>query len=225
MPETTERLQRAPGSSSIDQNLVRKAKRWLSFTKGRRDRLSSGECRIAGEGTSSEGLFPMQQTRRRFMAALPLAGVAGLFSWPHQADADAPPEVTSVRLPKSPSICAAPKYLMQELLHTEGFTEVQYVSGQTNVLKRGLADGTIDFDVDFAPRHVVNIDRGMAVTILVGVHVGCFDLIAAEHIRRVADLRGKRIGISALESSLAYVPRADHGECWYRSDQGFRLGC
>ena len=146
-------------------------------------------------------LIPMQQTRRRFMAALPLAGGAGLFSWPHQADADVPPEVTSVRLPKSPSICAAPKYLMRELLHTEGFTEVQYVSGETNVLKRGLADGTIDFDVDFAPRHVVNIDRGMAVTILVGLHVGCFDLIAAEHIRRVTDLRGKRIGISALESS------------------------
>ena len=101
----------------------------------------------------------MQQTRRRFMAALPLAGVAGLFSWPHQADADAPPEVTSVQLPKSPSICAAPKYLMQELLHTEGFTEVQYVSGQTNVLKRGLADGTIDFDVDL-PRDTLSISTG-----------------------------------------------------------------
>jgi len=143
----------------------------------------------------------MQQTRRRFMAALPLAGVAGLFSWPHQADADAPPEVTSLRFVKSPSICAAPKYLMQELLRMEGFTDVQYLSGQTNVLKRGLADGMVDFDLDFAPRHVINIDRGMAITVLVGVHVGCFDLIAAEHIRRVTDLRGRRIGISALESS------------------------
>jgi NitT/TauT family transport system substrate-binding protein len=143
----------------------------------------------------------MPQTRRRFMTALPLAGLAGLSAWPHQADAEAPPEVTSIRFVKSPSLCAAPKFLVQELLRTEGFTEVQYVSGQTDVLKRGLGDGTVDFDLDFAPRHVVNIDRGLAITILGGVHVGCFDLIAAEHIRRVTDLRGKRIGISALESS------------------------
>src|SRR5439155_4084400 len=38
------------------------------------------------------------------------------------------PEITSVRIQKSPSICNAPRYVAQELLRAEGFTDIRYVS-------------------------------------------------------------------------------------------------
>jgi ABC-type nitrate/sulfonate/bicarbonate transport system substrate-binding protein len=43
--------------------------------------------------------------------------------------------------------------------------------------------------------------RGLAVTLLAGVHVGCFELFAKEGIRSVADLKGRTVGIQALETS------------------------
>jgi NitT/TauT family transport system substrate-binding protein len=36
--------------------------------------------------------------------------------------------------------------------------------------------------------------------LLAGVHVGCFELFAGEGIRRIADLKGKSVGVNALGS-------------------------
>jgi NitT/TauT family transport system substrate-binding protein len=60
--------------------------------------------------------------------------------------------------------------------------------------------GEFDFITDFATICVNAIDQGMAITILAGVHSGCFELFAGEHIHGVADLRGKAIGVAALNS-------------------------
>ena len=38
-----------------------------------------------------------------------------------------PPETTTIRLAKSPSICWAPQYVVSDLLNAEGFTNVVYV--------------------------------------------------------------------------------------------------
>ena len=56
------------------------------------------------------------------------------------------------------------------------------------------------------------IDKGAAITILAGVHVGCFELFAAEGIRGVADLRGKSVGVAALGSPqhMFLAPIAAH---------------
>ena len=40
---------------------------------------------------------------------------------------DPPPETTTIRLAKSPSICIAPQYVVSDLLNAEGFTNVVYV--------------------------------------------------------------------------------------------------
>ena len=48
---------------------------------------------------------------------------------------------------------------------------------------------------------VLLLDRGRKVTILAGIHVGCFELFAKDGIRSVADLKGRSVGIPALESS------------------------
>ena len=68
------------------------------------------------------------QTRRHFLTRLSLAGVAGLLPSPAVA-AEEPPEMTSVRLMRTPSICHAPQFVAEDLLQAEGFTDVQYIEG------------------------------------------------------------------------------------------------
>jgi NitT/TauT family transport system substrate-binding protein len=61
-------------------------------------------------------------TRRRFLGGLTLAGTAGLLGLHlRPAVAEPPPETTTLKLPKTPSICAAPLYVAEELFKTEGF--------------------------------------------------------------------------------------------------------
>jgi hypothetical protein len=64
-------------------------------------------------------------SRRRFLGGVTLAGTAGLLGvHPRPVAAEPPPETTTLRLVKIPSICQAPQYVAEELLKSEGFTEV-----------------------------------------------------------------------------------------------------
>jgi NitT/TauT family transport system substrate-binding protein len=45
------------------------------------------------------------------------------------------------------------------------------------------------------------IDGGGPITVLSGVHVGCFELFGNEGIRNITDLKGKTVGVAALGSS------------------------
>jgi NitT/TauT family transport system substrate-binding protein len=58
-----------------------------------------------------------------------------------------------------------------------------------------------DFTLNFASQFVAAIDRDAPITVLAGVHVGCFELFASSAIRGVADLRGKSVGAQSLGSS------------------------
>ena len=40
----------------------------------------------------------------------------------------------------------------------------------------------------------------MPVTTLTGLHAGCFELFAHDHIRTISDLKGKKVGIDVLGS-------------------------
>ena len=156
----------------------------------------------------------MQPTRRRFLTALPVASAAALLPCRRSLAAAGAPEVTSVRINKSPSICVTPQHITRELLHAEGFTDVQYVTSQFNGFQTqlDLANGAFDFVLDVAPKHVGAIDQGAGITILAGVHVGCFELFATEGIAGVADLRGKSVGVPALGSPqhMFLAPIAAH---------------
>jgi NitT/TauT family transport system substrate-binding protein len=72
--------------------------------------------------------------------------------------------------------------------------------------------GDFDFITDFAPLCVHAIDQGMAVRVLAGVHAGCFELFANEDVHSIADLRGKAIGVAALNSPqhMFLAPIAAH---------------
>jgi NitT/TauT family transport system substrate-binding protein len=142
------------------------------------------------------------QTRRRFLTALSAAGAAGLVRAPRSRAAEGLPETTTVRLVRDPGICLAPQYAAEELLRAEGLTDIRYLEAPSDAdTAQMIARGDGDFTLNFASQFVAAIDRGAPLTVLAGVHVGCFELFASDAIGKIPDLRGKSIGAQALGSS------------------------
>ena len=76
-----------------------------------------------------------QISRRRFLGGVTLAGTAGLLGLHlRPAAAEPPPETTRIRLLQFTSSCQAPLNLSEELLRTEGFTDVQWVRTDVRVV-------------------------------------------------------------------------------------------
>jgi NitT/TauT family transport system substrate-binding protein len=148
-------------------------------------------------------MFP---TRRDFLLAGGAAATAGLI-WGDahrfaQAE-EAPPETTRVRIIRSPSLCAAPIDIVDELLADEGITQVDYLPGNysSRVGDEEVASGQADFVNDFSGPLALTLDRGRKITILAGFHVGCFELFAKDGINSIADLRGRSVAIPVLEGA------------------------
>jgi NitT/TauT family transport system substrate-binding protein len=126
-------------------------------------------------------------------AAWPLTGAKGLAQ-------EAPPETTTIRLGKIPGICIAPQYVAEDLLRTEGFTNVQYVDLPVNVYL-GFVAGSIDISMAFIAPYVIQMDAGLPLMLLGGVHAGCFELFGTERIRAIRDLKGKTVAVPELGSA------------------------
>jgi NitT/TauT family transport system substrate-binding protein len=144
----------------------------------------------------------MARNRRRFLATLTATGAAGLIGGLNSRAQDGRLETTTVRIGKIAGICIAPQYVADELLRAEGFTDIRHVEtvpGTPAAL--ALARGEIDFTTNFSPPLIVAIDAGEPITIVAGEHVGCFELFAREGIRGIPDLKGKTVGLQALDSS------------------------
>src|SRR6266702_6050762 len=139
----------------------------------------------------------IMQTRRHFLGALSSAGAAALLGAVKSPSfaTEAPLETTTVRLAKTPSLCVAPQYVVKELLAAEGVTDVRYVTSDAGVgQSKALARGEIDFTLHFAAPLIIPIDNGEMITVVAGIHVGCFEVFAREEIHGVADLKGKIVG-------------------------------
>jgi NitT/TauT family transport system substrate-binding protein len=144
----------------------------------------------------------LSRSRRQFMKTVSVAGAASILRLPAALAANEPPETSSVRLMQTPSICQAPQLIVGDLLRAEGFTDVRFVYKASNAaLNDAIVRGEVDFSLHFAPQWVSLVDRGGPVTVLAGVHVGCFELFAHGDIRSIADLKGRTVAITALGSS------------------------
>lgn len=139
-------------------------------------------------------------SRRRFLQQTSALSVASLFGFPGKALAEPPPEVSRIRLLHAPSICLAPQLLAEEFLRMEGFSDVEYVELKVNKLSSEVASGRADLSQVATPEVIPVIDAGEPVVVLAGVHAGCYELFAHDRVRRVSDLRGKRVVISAIGS-------------------------
>jgi NitT/TauT family transport system substrate-binding protein len=145
-------------------------------------------------------------SRRAFLAGLTLAGTAGFLGLARRpVAAEPPPETTRVRLHKTPGICIAPQYVAEELLHAEGFTEVQYVAADPAKLTlsgyQQLTAGTIDIGMAFVPPFILQVDTGAPIVLLGGVHVGCYEVFGTDRVRAIRDLKGKTVAVPELVGS------------------------
>jgi NitT/TauT family transport system substrate-binding protein len=145
--------------------------------------------------------MPLMQNRRDFLAGASLAAAAVLGARGALGD-EGPPETTTIRLSKIPGLCLAPQYIVAELLKTEGFAEIRYVAVQPGPGNASsVASGEIDFTMNFAAPIVIALDRGEPLTVVAGVHPGCFELLANERIHSLLDLKGKSVGVQGLGST------------------------
>jgi NitT/TauT family transport system substrate-binding protein len=155
----------------------------------------------------------MSQNRRRFLTTLSAAGAMGLIGAPISTAENAPPETTTIRLQKSATICSAPQYVAEDLLRAEGFADIQYLVRPPAILSEAIGRGEVDFSLHFSAPSIVAIDSGAPLTMILGAHVGCFELFASEGIRSIRDLKGKKVGVQAwgvaphvfVSSMAAYV--------------------
>jgi NitT/TauT family transport system substrate-binding protein len=142
------------------------------------------------------------QNRRDFLASVSAASAAGVLGAGSSFADEPPPETTTIRLSKIPGICIAPQYIAEELLRAEGFTDIHYVATEPGLgPSEKVARGEIDFALNFAPLLVIPLDAGKSLTVLAGVHTGCFELFANERVRSVLDLKGKSVGVQGIGST------------------------
>jgi NitT/TauT family transport system substrate-binding protein len=144
----------------------------------------------------------IRQNRRGFLAKASMAAAAGaLGGRAPQAD-EAPLETTTIRLTFNTTICFAPLDVATAFLRAEGFSDVQYIRSEGGFsAPQMISDGRVDFGSSFAGTVVYHLDRGLPITAVGGLHVGCYELFAHEPIRAISDLKGRRVGIQTFESS------------------------
>src|SRR3954468_14278244 len=138
--------------------------------------------------------MPIVQSRRHLLTNIAVAGAtgfaglaaAGLYGGRKSVAAEPPPEITTIRFEKDPVTCIAPQ-VFQELLRAEGFTDIRYVdvtedhirqadAANSDFLVDMIARREVDFGRGFAPALVVGMNAGAPVTVLSGLHLGCFEV-------------------------------------------------
>jgi NitT/TauT family transport system substrate-binding protein len=144
--------------------------------------------------------MPLTQSRRHILRTLSSAVAAGLMG-PKGFAQDAPPEVTTIRLARVPGICVAPQYVAEELLKIEGFNEIQYVDVPINLLHPSVGTDKIDISMGFAATFIVEVAKDVPITLLGGVHSGCYELFGTNRVSGIRDLKGKTVAVPGLGSS------------------------
>jgi NitT/TauT family transport system substrate-binding protein len=150
-------------------------------------------------------------SRRRFLSGVSVLSTTSLLGLPQMASAEPPPEITRVALSNLGALCFAPQFVAEELLKLEGFTDVEYVDVNDDI-PTTLAESA-DLSMFGGPSIIPAIDKGYPITVIGGLHEGCWELFAHEPIRSLQNLVGRRIAISDyggvehvwLSSMLAWV--------------------
>jgi NitT/TauT family transport system substrate-binding protein len=71
-----------------------------------------------------------------------------------------------------------------------------------------LGAGEFDVGTNFAGPLVVALDMGAPISLIGGVHVGCFRPFATDQVRSIKDLKGKTVAILNKDQRSVYSLRA-----------------
>ena len=148
----------------------------------------------------------MPESRREFLRILGATGMSGLAGVASTlACAQPPPETTRLRLSKVPSLCLAPQYVAEELLRAEGFTQIEYVATATEGRgvpgAQSMGAGEVDIGMNFAGPLAIALDMGVPISLIGGVHVGCFEVFATASVGTIKDLKGRTVAILSKGSA------------------------
>jgi len=152
--------------------------------------------------------MPVKRSRRDFLSHLGIAGISGagglagtrFGSLGSSFAAEPPPEVTTITIEKAPSTCLSPQYMAEDLLRAEGFAEIRYQTID-DAPALAVAHNQLDWDMDFAPEIIEAVDDGAPLTAVAATHIGCYELVAHDHVRSIAALKGKTVGWSPSYAS------------------------
>jgi NitT/TauT family transport system substrate-binding protein len=169
------------------------------------------------------------QNRRSFLTGLSAAGLASPLGWSKGYAQEPGIETTTIRIADYPNgICTAPQYIADELFRREGFTEIIQVPTEDYATAPPMFEKDLaDFSLDLATGISLNVDRGIPVKALAGLHVGCYVLFAHEGINSILDLKGRRVGVGPTPGSdphvyvsamAAYVGLSPDDIEWVQSD-------
>jgi NitT/TauT family transport system substrate-binding protein len=174
--------------------------------------------------------------RRQFLSTIGLAGSAALLGLRSESESAEPSlETTRIRIPQIASTCRSPEWVAEELLRTEGFTDVQYIPVPgTQGVERALASGEADIGGHFAAPVILRLEAGDPIVMLGGEHIGCFELLGSERIRTIRDLKGRAVAVPELDPSpyaflasmVSYVgldPRKDIKWVKHRAGEAMQL--
>ena len=161
-------------------------------------------------------------SRRGFLGGALTLGSVGLLAVRPRSATGAPPlETIEIRLARVPSICRAPQYMTEELLRSEGFTDVRYVPWRGSAeATEAVAAGGVDITMQYIGPSILQVDAGRPIVVLAGIQPGCFELFGTERVRTVRDLKGKTVAVvdtrgsdyTFVASMMTYVgldPRKD----------------
>jgi len=143
-------------------------------------------------------------TRREFLKTAALAGPASVLgTHPRPVSAEPPPETTTISLVRQGgATCLAPQFAAEDLLHSEGFTDVRYVDvGMGPGIYEVLASGEAQISMTFGAPVIIRIDAGEPIVFLAGVHIGCLELFGTDRVRTIRDLKGKKVATPSLGSA------------------------
>ena len=162
--------------------------------------------------------------RRAFVHGAAAVGMTRLLGVPSAA-AEPPPETATLRIGDSPSLCAAPQFVAEDLLRSEGFTSVKYIkSADMGAAQwRDLATGK-STSARRSAALLLRIDAQDPIVLLAGIHVGCFELFGTPRIRASGTSRARPLRSGRFTGADPVLVSGDGGPRRPRSPEGHRVG-
>jgi NitT/TauT family transport system substrate-binding protein len=116
--------------------------------------------------------------------------------------------VIKVGIPISTGLCSAPFFIAREKgFYDEEGVKFEEVRIDGNQLHQLLTTGQIDVANTLLASIILPLANGLDIKIPLGIHTGCIKVLADPDsaIRTVADLKGKRIGVSGLAATPTII--------------------
>ena len=115
-----------------------------------------------------------------------------------------------LRLAYSPSLCQAPLHVAVEkgFFAAEGI-EAENIQIDPAHVQEAVAAGQIDAGFGLIGKFLKPLENGLPIKFTAGIHTGCIKLAVAKDspIRSVADLKGKRIGVTGLVGAETIIAK------------------